>query len=110
MKDPRFRTLYGAGGVQEMINTEIYRVLETTHEPALYKKGRVRLDIRTRDGACAAPHRTVPDNWRDLAFALSALNVIAGATEWVRVIQRDDGEVFIIRLEYVDSGEVEHVD
>ena len=109
MKDTRFRTL-DAGDIFEMIRTEIYRVLETTHESALYKSGYVRLDIRTRDGACAAPNKNVPDNWRDLAFALSALNVVTGATEWTRVVHRDDGEVFVIKLDYSAAGEVEHVD
>lgn len=109
MKDPRFRTL-DAGDIYEMIHTEIYRVLETTHEPALYKKCRIRLDIRTRDGACIAPNRTVPDNWQDVAFALSALNVVTGATEWTRVVRRDDGEVFVIKLDYSAAGEVEYVD
>lgn len=109
MKDPRFRTL-DAGDIHEMIHMEIYRVLETTHEPALYKRGHVRLDIRTRDGACATPNRTAPDNWRDLAFALSALNVVTGATEWTRVVHRDDGEVFVIKLDYSAAGEVEYVD
>lgn len=108
MKDPRFRTL-DAADVYEMVRTEIYRVLETTHEPALYRRGYVRLDIRTRDGACIAPDRTVPDNWQDLAFALSALNVVAGATEWTRVVQRDDGEVFVIKLEYSTAGKVEYI-
>ena len=93
-----------------MIHTEIYRVLETTHEPALYKRGYTRLDIRTRDGACIAPDRTVPDNWQDLTFALSALNVVTGATEWTRVVRRDDGEVFIIKLDCTAAGEVEYVD
>lgn len=109
MKDPRFHTL-DAGDIYEMIRTEIYRILETTHEPALYKRGHVRLDIRTRDGACIAPDKTGPDNWRDLAFALSALNAVTGATEWMRVVQRDDGEVFVIKLEYSAAGEVEYVD
>ena len=109
MKEPRFRTL-NAGDVYEMIQTEIHRVLETTHEPALYKRGHTRLDIRTRDGGCIAPNRTVPDNWQDLAFALSALNVVTGATEWTRVVCRDDGEVFVIKLDYSAAGEVEYVD
>lgn len=109
MNEPRFRTL-DASDIYELIRTEIYRVLETTHEPALYKRGRVRLDIRTRDGACIAPDRTVPDNWRDLAFALSALDVVTGTTEWMRVVRRDDGEVFVIKLEYSAAGEVEYVD
>lgn len=109
MKDPQFHTL-DAGDIYEMIRTEIRRVLETTYEPALYKRGRVRLDIRTRDGACVAPNKTVPDNWRDLAFALSALNVVTGATEWTRVVRRDDGEVFVIKLDYSVAGEVEYVD
>lgn len=109
MKDPRFRTL-DAGDIYEMIRTEIYRVLETTHEPALYKRGYARLDIRTRDGGCIAPSRGVPDNWRDLAFALSALNVVTGATEWTRVVRRDDGEVFVIKFDYSAAREVEHVD
>lgn len=108
MKDPRFRTL-DAGDVYEMIRTEIYRVLETTHEPALYKKGCIRLDIRTRDGACIIPNRAVPDNWQDVAFALSALNVVTGVTEWTRVVRRDDGEVFVIKLDYSVAGEVEYV-
>lgn len=109
MKDSRFRTL-DAADVYEMVRTEIYRILETTHEPALYRRGYVRLDIRTRDGACIAPDRTVPDNWQDLAFALSALNVVTGATEWTRVVRRDDGEVFVIKLDYSAAGEVEYVD
>ena len=108
MKDPRFRTL-DAGDMYEMICTEIYRVLETTHEPVLYKRGHVRLDIRTRDGGCIASSRTAPNNWRDLAFALSALHAVTGATEWTRVVQRDDGEIFVIKLDY-SAGEVEHVD
>lgn len=109
MKDPRFRTL-DATDVYEMIRTEIYRVLETTHEPVLYKRGYTRLDIRTRDGACIAPNRTVPDNWQDVVFALSALNVVTGATEWTRVVRRDDGEVFVIKLDYSAAGKVEYVD
>ena len=109
MNEPRFRTL-DASDAYDMIRTEIYRVLETTHEPALYKRGYVRLDIRTRDGARITPNRTVPDNWRDLTFALSVLNVITGATEWMRVARRDDGEVFVIKLEYSAAGEVEYVD
>ena len=109
MKDPRFRTL-DAGDIFEMIHTEIYRVLETTHESALYKSGYVRLDIRTRVGGCAAPNKIVPDNWRDLAFALNALNVVTGATEWTRVVRRDDGEVFIVKLDYSAAGGVEYVD
>lgn len=109
MKDPRFRTL-DAGDIYEMIHTEIYRVLETTYEPALYKKGRIRLDIRTRDGACIVPDRTIPDNWQDVVFALSALNIVTGATEWTRVVRRDDGEVFAIKLDYSAAGEVEYVD
>lgn len=109
MKDPRFRTL-DAGDIYEMISTEIYRVLETAHEPALYKKGYTRLDIRTRDGACIVPDRTVPDNWQDVAFALNALNAVTGVTEWVRVVRRDDGEVFVIKLDYSAAGEVEYVD
>lgn len=109
MKDPRFRTL-DATDVYEMIHTEIYRVLETTCEPVLYKRGCTRLDIRTRDGACIAPNRTVPDNWQDVAFALSALNVVTGAAEWTRVVRRDDGEVFVIKLDYSAAGKVEYVD
>ena len=109
MKDPRFNIL-DARDIYEMIRTEIYRVLETTHEPVLYKSGRVRLDIGTRDGVCVAPSGTAPDNWRDLAFALIALNVVTGATEWTRVVRRDDGEVFVIKLEYSTAGEVEYVD
>ena len=109
MKDPRFRTL-DAGDIYEMIRAEINRVLETTREPALYKSGYVRLDIRTRDGAAPVPNKVVPDNWRDLAFALGALNVVTGATEWTRVVRRDDGEVFVIKLDYYAAGEVEYVD
>lgn len=109
MTDSRFRTL-DASDIFEMIRAEIYRVLETAHEPALYKRGYVCLDIRTRHGGCIAPNRTVPGNWRDLAFALSALNAVTGATKWTRVVQRDDGEVFAIRLEYSAAGEVEYVD
>lgn len=109
MKDPRFHTL-DATDIYEMIHTEIYRILETTHEPALYKRGYTRLDIRTRDGACVTPNRTAPDNWQDVAFALSALNVVTGATEWARVVRRDDGEVFVIKLDYSAAGEVEYVD
>lgn len=109
MKDPRFRTL-DADDICKMIRTEIYRVLETTYEPALYKRGHVRLDIRTREGGCIVPNRTVPDNWRDLAFALSALNVVAGPTEWTRVVRRDDGEVFTIKLGYSVAGGGEYVD
>ena len=109
MKDPRFRTL-DAADIYEMIRTEIYRVLETTYEPALYKKGCIRLDIGTRDGACIIPNRTVPDNWQDVVFALNALGVVTGATEWTRVVRRDDGEVFVIKLDYSAAGEVEYVD
>lgn len=109
MKNPRFRTL-DASDINEMVHTEIYRVLETTREPALYKRGYVRLDIRTRDGGCITPNRAVPDNWRDLTFALGALTVVTGATEWTRVVQRDDGEVFAIKLEWSAAGEVEYVD
>lgn len=109
MKEPRFRTL-DAGDIYDMIRTGIYRVLETTHEPVLYKSGYVRLDIRTRDGAAPVPNKVVPDNWRDLAFALSALNVVTGATEWTRVVHRDDGEVFVIKLDYSAAGEVEYID
>ena len=109
MKDPRFRTL-DADDIYEMIRMEIYRILETAYEPALYKRGYTRLDIRTRDGACDIPNRTVPGNWSDLAFALSALNVVTGATEWTRVVRRDDGEVFVIELDYTAAGEVEHID
>ena len=108
MHDPRFHTL-DARDVYKMICTEIYRVLETASGPALYKNGCMRLDVRTRDGRCVCPEQSLPDNWRDLTFALSALRVITGATGWERVIQRDDGEVFVINLGYADGGEVQVV-
>lgn len=108
MNDPRFRTL-NAAEVYDMIYTEIYRVLETTHEPALYRSGSMRLDIRTREGRCAAPAQSLPDNWRDLTFALSALRVATGETSWTRVVWRDDGETFVVDLGDSDAGTVQYV-
>ena len=102
MNDPRFRTL-NAAEVHNMLYTEIYRVLETAHKPALYRSGSMRLDIRTREGRCVVPAQTLPDNWRDLTFALSALLVVAGETSWTRVIWRDDGETFVVGLGYSDA-------
>lgn len=108
MINPRFKIL-DTGDVYAMIYAEIRRVLETAHGPALYKDGYMRLDIRTRDGRCVHPERDLPDNWRDLTFALSALNSVTGLARWTRVFERDDGVVFIVDFGYSVSGEVEYI-
>lgn len=108
MTEKRFKTLQGSD-IDKMIYKEVCHVLETAREPVLYKRGYMRLDIRTRDGRNIHSGNSLPDNWRDLTFALSLYEAATGLKGWDEVIQRDDGEIFLVRLEYTTRGEVEVV-
>lgn len=90
-----------AAEAQELVFTEICKVLEITTGPVHYQFDGVRLSIRTRYGNPKGYALEPPPNWTDLTYALTVLQVIIGAEGWERAIQREDGEIFTIDLERI---------
>ena len=95
-----------AAEAQELLFTEICKVLDITIGPALYQFNGVRLSIQTRHGEPKRYALEPPPNWEDLVYALTVLHVIVGAEGWERAIQREDGEIFIVDLERIQRKEV----
>lgn len=89
-----------AGDAQELVFTEICKVLEMTTGPVRYQFGGVRLSIRTRNGAPRGYAIEPPPNWKDLVYALDIMATIFDTKGWTRSIQRDDGVIFLVDLGY----------
>ena len=97
------------GDAQDLVFTEVCRVLEMTTGPARYQFDGVRLSIRTRDGAPRSYALEPPSNWKDLVYALDIMESIFDYEGWTRAIQRDDGVIFLVDLVYVQRGAVQVV-
>ena len=98
-----------AEDAQELVFTEICKVLETTTGPARYQFDGVRLSIRTREGAPRGYALEPPSNWKDLVYALDILESTFGTQGWTRSIQRDDGVIFLVDLGHAQRGMVQVV-
>lgn len=98
-----------AGDAQDRVFTEVCNVLEMTTGPARYQFDGVRLSIRTRNGAPRGYAIEPPPNWTDLVYALDIMETIFDSEGWTRSIQRDDGEIFLVDLGYVQRGAVQVV-
>lgn len=98
-----------AGDAQELVFTEVCKVLEMTTGPARYQFDGVRLSIRTRYGKPRGYALEPPPNWADLVYALTVLQVIIGAEGWERAIQHESGEIFVVDLERTQRGAVQIV-
>jgi len=90
-----------AAEAQELVFTEICKVLEMTTAPVRYQFNDVRLSIQTKYGKPKGYALEPPPNWEDLVYALTVLQIIIGAEGWERAIQREDGEIFIVDLERI---------
>lgn len=98
-----------AGDAQDLVFTEVCKVLEMTTGPARYQFDDVRLSIRTREGEPRGYAIEPPPNWKDLVYALDIIETIFDTEGWTRSIQRDDGVIFIVDLGYVQRGMVQVV-
>lgn len=98
-----------AGDAQDLVFTEVCKVLEMTTGPARYQFDGVRLSIRTREGAPRGYAIEPPPNWKDLVYALDIMETIFDTKGWTRSIQRDDGAIFIVDLGRIRSGGVQVV-
>ena len=87
-----------ATDAQDLVFTEVCKVLEMTTGPARYQFDGVRLSIRTREGAPRGYVIEPPPNWKDLVYALDIMETIFDSEGWTRSIQRDDGVIFIVDL------------
>lgn len=98
-----------AGDAQDLVFTEVCKVLEITTGPARYHFEGVRLSIRTRHGMPRGYAIEPPSNWKDLVYALDIMECIFDSEGWTRAIQRDDGVIFLVDLRYVQRGAVQVV-
>lgn len=98
-----------AGDAQDLVFTEVCKVLEMTTGPARYQFDGVRLSIRTRGGAPRGYAIEPPPNWKDLVYALDIMESIYDSEGWTRAIQRDDGVIFLVDLRHVQRGAVQVV-
>lgn len=98
-----------AGGAQDLVFTEVCKVLEMTTGPVRYQFDGVRLSIRTREGTPRGYALEPPPNWKDLVYALDIMETIFDTKGWTRSIQRDDGVIFIVDLGYAQRGTVQVV-
>ena len=98
-----------AGDAQDLVFTEVCKVLEMTTGPARYQFDGVRLSIRTREGAPRGYAIEPPPNWKDLVYALDIMETIFDTKGWTRSIQRDDGAIFLVDLGYAQQGMVQVV-
>lgn len=98
-----------AGDAQDLVFTEVCKVLEMTTGPARYQFDGVRLSIRTRHGKPRGYAIEPPSNWKDLVYALDIMEDIFDSEGWTRAIQRDDGVIFLVDLRYVQRGAVQVV-
>lgn len=98
-----------AGDAQDLVFTEVCKVLEMTTGPARYQFDGVHLSIRTREGAPKGYVIEPPPNWKDLVYALDIMETIFDMKGWTRSIQRDDGVIFIVDLGYAKRGMVQVV-
>ena len=105
MSNRQFKFM-NAAEAQELVFTEICKVLEITTAPVLYQFDSVRLSIQTKYGKPKGYALEPPPNWDDLVYALTVLQVIIGAEGWERAIQREDGEIFTVDLERIQREEV----
>ncbi len=94
---------------QNLVFTEVCKVLEMTTGPARYQFEGVRLSIRTREGAPRGYAIEPPPNWKDLVYALDIMETIFDSEGWTRSIQRDDGVIFIVDLRSIQRGGVQVV-
>lgn len=95
-----------AGDAQDLVFTEVCKVLEMTTGPARYQFDGVCLSIRTRDGAPRGYAIEPPPNWTDLVYALDIMETVFDSEGWARTIQRDDGVIFLVDFRYVQRGAV----
>ncbi len=108
MAERQFKFM-NAGDAQDLVFTEVCKVLETTTGPARYQFDGVRLSIRTRDEVPRGYAIEPPPNWKGLVYALDIMGCIFDSEGWTRAIQRDDGVIFLVDLGYVQRGAVQVV-
>ena len=108
MAERQFKFI-NAGDAQELVFTEICKVLEMATGPACYQFDGVCLSIRTRDGAPRGYALEPPSNWKDLVYALDILESTFDTKGWARSIKRDDGVIFLVDLGYAQRGMVQVV-
>lgn len=107
--DKRQFKFMNAADAQELVFTEICKVLEMTTGPVHYQFDGVRLSIQTRNGEPKGYALEPPPNWKDLVYALTVLQVIIGAEGWKRAIHHESGEIFVVDLERTQCGAVQIV-
>lgn len=98
-----------AEDAQDLVFTEVCKVLEITTGPAHYQFDGVRLSIRTREGAPRGYAIEPPPNWKDLVYALDIMETIFDTKGWTRSIQRDDGAIFLVDLGHAQRETVQVV-